>query len=399
MLIFSNRARRLFHGELVAERRGLDGSDVRVEVASTKVLHLPPARRAWGSKRQQAEKAGFASRPVLNPSLYACGHENAGAHEVPEVCPEAVVARAINGFTPRMPAKHWEPIADQVRAWVAEVDPSPGSAGKYLSASARHVDYCVRVCGYPLDAQVIFRRDVIADFVAKRLGDVSASTRSNYRAALNVMNSQLVEGPQRLARQPLLGRTERKAPHSAEDIAALRMWAHAQKTQHRRVNAHVFLDLGLGAGLWASEMCALEAQHVEVDEYGVVLHVPGKNARSVPMVHEWSSSVKAVAQAAMRPDQRLFLPGRRGYYRAGEAVGDWTQKTNDRPFAISSTRLRTTWITNHLTRGVPVQLLCEAAGIELSALVGYVKYVPAIDTPRARYLLGAKRNPDVEGWA
>ncbi len=99
-------------------------------------------------------------------------------------------------------------------------------------------------------------------------------------------------------------------PYTIREQVALRSWATGQVTPYREVTCHVLLALGLGAGLSAGEVGAVQAKHLHCDADGVLVEVVGKRARLVPVLAEWEPVLVNVAGTAMRPDLYVFRPRR-----------------------------------------------------------------------------------------
>ena len=102
--------------------------------------------------------------------------------------------------------------------------------------------------GLPLDVEILFRRDVIANFVAVGVPEYRPAGRGNLRSQLLRMAECLLTSntPRRLDPLPPSDPTR---PYTLREIAELRIWATTQTTQARCVNAQVLLSLGIGAGL------------------------------------------------------------------------------------------------------------------------------------------------------
>ena len=295
--------------------------------------------------------------------------------------------QAIAEYRPRfMPAEHWEPIADLVRDAVSRCDgKSPHGARVLLGCTAALADWCERIAGIPLEIRYVFRHDIVNSYVAHLLNntDMKRSSVATHRSRLLGMADILQQGPP--VNQQLRGlRTgDTAAPYSHDEQVALRWWAAQQPTDLRRINATVLLAATMGAGLTNAETLFLAAEHVTVDELGVLVSVHGKRHRVVPVLAEWESVIADVADAAMRPDQWLFRPNRSSC--DGNQLANFLRKCSDHPFQISVQRLRSTWIVTQLAAGTPVQAVLDASGIEtIGALGRYMDHIPAPDPMEAQ---------------
>jgi integrase len=303
------------------------------------------------------------------------------------------VSHRIASFDPSIPPAHWAVLEEFVRAAVADCAPeSPEKARLLLIVSARHVHWCWQSAGLPLERDVIFRREVIAESIATTCAGMAISSQGTYRSRLFGMSDLLLSAPLRAARPPSIGKAQACAPYTETEVTALWSWARGQNTEYRRVNATLLLALGLGAGLSAAEIAGAQARHVLIDSDGVQIDVPGERARLVPVLAEWEAPLAELARSAIRGNLWLFCARRQVCYPKN-VVSNFVRNTVDRPVGISSQRLRTSWLCGHLLAGTPVHVLVDAAGIDtLEALSRYVPYLPDIDPRQARRLL--RRNID-----
>ncbi|MHB8294630.1 MAG: site-specific integrase, partial [Acidimicrobiales bacterium] len=72
---------------------------------------------------------------------------------------------------------------------------------------------------------------------------------------------------------------------------ALRSWATGQTTPTRRRDAATLIALGAGAGLAVEDIAGLTAGMVATDDMGVLLAVPGRRSRLVPVLAEWEAPI------------------------------------------------------------------------------------------------------------
>jgi len=274
-----------------------------------------------------------------------------------------------------------------VAACVRDVAPDTVLATrKLLGQLTYHVEWCWTV-GYPLTREVVLRRDIIAESIEARMQNYATSSRATARSRLFRVSDALGTGPARHVRVPSYAYRPPIAPYTSREVASLWWWAEHQRTEYRRINAHILLALGLGGGLSPAEVIALRARDVHVDDAGVVLHVTGERPRAVPMLQAWEDTVAALARATLRPDLFLFAP-RRATDGGRNLVSNFVAKTARLPFPIQVPRMRATWIVTHLTHGTPLQPLAKACGFdEPRALAPYLAHVPAPASGDLRQML------------
>jgi len=234
-----------------------------------------------------------------------------------------------------------------------------------LAAVQHHVHWAHVVSGLPLERDFLFRRDVIAVAV-QQLPMRSDASLGRRRAVLLRVAEAL--GVAERALPPLYG-SEPSAPYSAAEVAELRVWAAVQR-ESRRGHAQALLALGIGAGLAASEICAVTSADIACD--GSAVKVRGSRARTVPIDAEWWIDL---ANARRPDDGPVFLPGVRWY---ATKISDFVRATHGDQLRPKPQRMRTTWLLRRMTEGMPLQDLLYAAGVKsLDALARFERYLPA----------------------
>ena len=119
-----------------------------------------------------------------------------------------------------------------------------------------------------------------------------------------------------------------------------------------------------------------------------VLGAGGRRARTVPLRRPWDREVLALAtESGKRP---YFRPDRTGI-RRNDVLGFVRRCSADGPPKFNLQRLRVTWIVEHLTSGVQLTALEEAAGVAAGQLVKYLKFATPLDEAEARLVLAGKR--------
>ncbi len=296
------------------------------------------------------------------------------------------VTRRIQNFTPDMPERYWSVIETFVRAVVTDAQPAtPYTAGSLLSSTAHHVLWCWQTAGLDLSRRSVFDRWAIEEYITRGCPTLSPASRGNRRSQLLRVAEALLgpEGsPGRLAPLPP---SDPVRPYSPPELAALRSWAAGQATPTRRRDAATLLALGAGAGLAVEDIAGLTAGMVGVDEVGVLIAVPGRRARLVPVLADWEGSLVEAARS-VAPDRPLF--GQRRTTGNKNCVSNFVGKSSGVGPKPSVQRLRATWIVHHLAVRTPVVPFMAAAGVQsLEALTRYLRFVPGVDPAEARQAL------------
>ncbi len=225
----------------------------------------------------------------------------------------------------------------------------------------------------------VFRRDVIERYID------SAKRHTYTPGGANTIRSRLLRiqeavNPSGTSSRPLrpLGASPGSAPYSLAEIARLRSWAATQTTQRRRSDAEVLLSLGLGAGLYGTEIIRTARADIVTTSEGVDVIIRGDAPRIVPVIDEWA---KPLRDLASNPDDTtpVFRPGRDSGHNAN-LITDLVSRVpiadpsnRGRHLQIRARRMRATWIVRHLEAGTPTLSLLEAAGVaNLQALDRFI---------------------------
>jgi integrase len=277
----------------------------------------------------------------------------------------------------------WIEVRQFVLDAVADsADGIPYTAAELKVAASRLASWTWQTAGLPLERSVVFRRDVVARFIAVGCPTLKPASRGNLRSQLLRMSEALLdprEVPRRLA---ALEPSEPAAPYSSAELISLRRWASTQTTPARRANAWVLLATGAGAGLAASEIGQLRVRDIAVDEGGVLLQITGERPRAVPVLRDWEQ-VLVDRTRALGPERFAFRENHGVYYP--NLIANFIDRSQVVGVKPQSQRLRATWIVRHLEAATPVVPLMRAAGIEsLEALTRYVRFVRDGDETEVR---------------
>lgn len=286
-------------------------------------------------------------------------------------------------YEPNLEIAVWHEVRTFVLEAVADSTAStPYTAAELKVAASRIASWTWQTAGLPLERGVVFRRDVVARFIAVGCLTLKPASRGNLRSQLLRMSEVLLDPrdvPRRLAP---LEPSEPAVPYSRAELVSLRSWASTQSTPARRANAWVLLATGAGAGLAASEIGELRVGDIRVDGNGVLLVVTGERPRVVPVLREWEQ-VLVDRTRTLGPDRYAFRENHAANYR--NLIANFIGRSHVVGVKPKSQRLRATWIVRHLDAATPVVPLMQAAGIEsLEAMTRYVRFVREVDDGEAR---------------
>ncbi|UXN26549.1 hypothetical protein N8D74_06625 [Curtobacterium flaccumfaciens] len=235
----------------------------------------------------------------------------------------------------------------------------------------------------PLEVPGLFNRNVIAYYAQVGCGHLTAAARGNRRSLLLRVAEHLVNtGYKRLPPMPPSNPSE---PYSQRELFSTISWARGQTTSARRMNAHVLIALGLGAGLSAQEIIAIRVRDVHRDGDHIDIDLTTGRVRRVPMIQEYAQMMPE--QSQYDGDAFAFRPGRSDTYinAISNFITRGAQTSSIRP---QSQRMRATWIVRHLNARTPLRVLTAAAGLEsLDALGRFERFIDATPTLEAERAL------------
>jgi integrase len=280
--------------------------------------------------------------------------------------------------TPRNPSELSKQSAFiRVVAQQVEVQ-SSYTVSRLTTILGRYIDWAHRIRGLDLVPGLLFNRQVIDLYIRHALNErhLAKSSVASYRAVLNraaeiFLPSHDAARPTPVSARPIT------APYSGDELRGVSAWRRGQRTPLQRRKATALLALGLGCGLRAREVLALRRSHITIDSpTDVVVTVwSGNIAREVPMTTRWARPFADLV-STLEPDDHIFGDPHRTRSNPN-AIGEFIASTN-RGFALSTYRMRSTWIVGRLTAGVELRTLLDAAGLaRLEKLAEYLPYLPA----------------------
>lgn len=159
------------------------------------------------------------------------------------------------------------------------------------------------------------------------------------------------------------------APYTDEEEREIRKWTLVRPSHYSVRDARVLVALGLGAGLMPAEIMPLQKRDVVVDDVGVLITIRSTSkatSRTVPMTAP-HDEVLAEHVGHLSDAEYLVRPRsmRRGDSRDTTALDNFrrlTTKAQPGGLCPTFTRLRLTWLRDHISARVPANLLQEAVG-------------------------------------
>ena len=298
------------------------------------------------------------------------------------VSPPAV-QRVIDNYVAEIPAAHWTAIEPFVRDSVTSVGlQTRGVARNYLASTAKFAHWLWQTAAADLDPAAAFRPALVRRFVHEVMSARAETYQQQTAQRLNTLVAHFTAAtPDRQTRKnPASVR-----PYVSRDLITFRSSAARRTNVERRMNAHVLLALGAGAGLRAEEIALARISDITIDGDDLLVSVRGKHPRTVPLRVEWRRALTTGINGR-EPGEWLFTGYRLPEYPA-RVIHQFGIDAPDEP-TPSATRLRATWIVRHLNAGLRLDILLELAGLASpTSLAPYVRAMTPDDMVEVRHLI------------
>ena len=275
---------------------------------------------------------------------------------------------------PMDPAK-WAHIRTFVTDSVALTLPqTPYTARVLTSTATRYVDWAVFGQRLPLQAEVLWRRELINEWALDETLGLSEGTRRNYRKYLARIADAVEVEPSQLPFTPI-NRKGTEAPYTPAEMISFREWAANQPSALLQRRGVLMLVLCAGAGLTSSEVGQICPEHVLVSDRGIMIDVQGNQPRLVPLLAEWDDWLLAIL--AKNPPQGEPLWGATKRKDKSNLLSSFVETASGK--GPRGDRLRHTWIVTQLTRRAPMKELFLAAGVRKMEHLGrLLEFVPPL---------------------
>ncbi len=259
---------------------------------------------------------------------------------------------------------------------------SPARAKALLFAAGRLAAFAEQV-GLGLGAEALLCEAMIERFIARGTQGFSPATRRTLRTNLRALARSLQEHPH--PRPVALPRERAKAPYSLAEIDGYLRLAACQSTQARGMRATALICLGAGAGVIGSELRRLRGADVVARSGGLVVEVPGKRARTVPVLARFHEPLIAAAAFA---GEGLICGGRDPDRRnLSDALCRALCADPSLPRLVAG-RLRSTWL-DQTAQMIGLGAFMAAAGVTCSQHLGDIaSCLPTLGEAQTIALLG-----------
>lgn len=270
----------------------------------------------------------------------------------------------------------WGRIQSFVEDAVALTAPQlPYPAGLTQSVLAGYIEWLVLVKHLPLDGRIAFSRQMIDLYVTDANTHLKPGTRRNYRAVLDRISKLLCPEEHPYSYTPQ-NRKSTVAPYTEAEMQQFRAWAAGQSQPVKRRRGMTMLTLCAGAGLTSGEVPLITPERVEVSDAGIVIDVPSKNPRSVPLLSEWDAWMHALLEDCSATETLWGEIKRKNH---SNLLSTFVENAEGKGLGPRGDRLRNTWLVWHLNNRTPMKDLFYAAGFRkmehLPRLLAHVEFL------------------------
>ncbi|TQO18861.1 hypothetical protein FB472_0388 [Rhodoglobus vestalii] len=275
-------------------------------------------------------------------------------------------------YLPIMGLPYWNTIGPFITHAVSEVAEGGRDLPGLYSAITPFVLWCWQSRGIDLREDRIFRRTLADQFIHLATPTLSPASKATHRGAL--WRAIEILNPHDTSVSGLaLPRSTPTIPYNDSELAQLQSWALAQSTAARRQDAGTLLALGLGAGLATREILEVTVSDVTIRPRGMFVSVWASRPRTVPVLAEWSSYLRASAELS-RGQEWVFAAGRGA--PSSDQVSEFLARARS-GLDIRVVRMRATWLRRHLADGMsPIELM-QISGIHtLAGLQNSLNFAP-----------------------
>lgn len=288
-------------------------------------------------------------------------------HAAGPLTPEQAVA----GYIPKaLRPEDWAPVAEFARAVAVDVHPvDDRRAVEAMRTLSQFLVWAHRE-GLPLDREGVFTPDVVSRYIQVGCAHLAEPSRATRRSDLRRFGAAVTTKAPWEPREERLRANQRIAPYTSEEVTRLLEVAGQQRTPVQRRRLQSYLALGLGAGLYPRETWRVST-HDLIERHGFLcLDVPGQHSRVVPISPPHDGTLRSI-----REDDP-------GSLILGYAAADWDRSRlskllqnielpSDAP-RLRLSRLRVTWVKDHLEHGVHLGELARIAGVASWKTFGHV---------------------------
>lgn len=252
----------------------------------------------------------------------------------------------------------------RIQAFVEDCIATTGPLNLHSAETARkdlaaYIQWATFEKHLPLDARILFEKQLIDMHIVDPRLDLAEGTRRNRRGHLERVRRALMADLD--YEYTPLNRRETQAPYTGAEMLGFKEWARCQSSHEKIHKAKLLLSLCAGAGLNAGEVLLVRVEDVSITAHGIIIHVHGTVPRQVPVSEEYEQWLKNCVKFAEENYPGDPLWRHKGRKKEGNAISAFTNQSTGSVFPRAD-RLRHTWLVWHLNNRTPMKDLFFAGG-------------------------------------
>lgn len=281
------------------------------------------------------------------------------------------VEQAVAAYVPKaLRAQDWELVAEFARAVAVDVHPADDRRAVEAMRTLSQFLVWTHREGLPLDREQVFTPDVVSRYIQVGCAHLAEASRATRRSDLRRFSATVTSKAPWEPPEERLRANQLIVPYTPAEVSRLLEVADQQRTPVRRRRFQSLLALGLGAGLFPRETWKVSTDDL-VDRHGYLcLTVPGAQRRTIPISSPHDHTLRRIAED---DPGSLIL---------GYCAPDWDRSRLSKLLQyielppdcprLRLSRLRVTWVKEHLEHRVHLGELAHIAGVRSWKMFGHV---------------------------
>lgn len=303
------------------------------------------------------------------PSASSSGTPPVNRHA--DVAATAAAREAVHRYAPTaLRPEDWEPVAKFTRAIALDVHPvDRRRAIEAMRTLSQFIVWAHRQ-GIPLDREAIFTPDVVERYIAVGCSHLAHASRATRRSDLRRFSTAVTR---RAPWAPLPARMRADyaiVPYTHAEVDRLLEVASQQRTRTQRRRLTSTLALGLGTGIYPRETWRLTTKHLVRRHGHLCLEVPGDRPRTIPITPPHDATLDEIRRDDPGSTILGFVAREWDRSRLWHMIEKADIPADCPPIKMS--RLRATWILDHLEHGVHLNALAQLAGVSSWKTFGHL---------------------------
>jgi len=255
----------------------------------------------------------------------------------------------------------WEHVAEFTRSVALDIHPADRRrAIEAMRTLSQFVVWAHRQ-GIPLDREAIFTPDVVERYIAVGCSHLAHASRATRRSDLRRFSTAVTRRAPWAPLPPRMRADYAVVPYTHAEVDRLLEVAHQQRTPTQRRRLTSTLALGLGTGIYPRETWRVTTDHLVLQQGHLCLEVPGDTPRTVPITPPHDATLDQIRRDDPGSTILGFVAREWDRSRLWHMIEKAEIPADCPPIKMS--RLRATWMLDHLEHRVHLNALAKLAGV------------------------------------